>query len=308
MFQKSLVLQFTALLIILLLMGCQNTAETAPADFEQPTNIAPALWKVSAKQGGASAYLFGSIHILPQDIEWRSAEFDDAVRASDRLVLEIDPLETPDKLAQSFHALARTPDQLPITDRINPDLRDEAASIMGAYNLPASSFNDIESWGAALMITASLSNSSGARRDFGVEKTLTREFQARRKPVSGLESAVRQFGYFDRLPEADQRAMLESVIENADKAALNYRKLLKTWLSGDMDAIAALGSQGFLARPNIRRSIVTARNTDWAAQIDAMLNTKDTTYFIAVGAGHFAGDDALHDVLADKGHTVTRIQ
>ena len=44
------------------------------------------LWKVSGPAG--TVYLFGTIHLLPDKYNWRTAKFDQAVAGSNELVLE----------------------------------------------------------------------------------------------------------------------------------------------------------------------------------------------------------------------------
>ena len=52
----------------------------------------------------------------------------------------------------------------------------------------------------------------GLAADEGVEIILRRSFVEKNKPIEALETNVEQLGYFDRLPEDAQRAMLEGAI------------------------------------------------------------------------------------------------
>ncbi len=294
------------ILIVVLLAACGQTAKPVPVDIAQPDNPSPALWEISGK--GQPSYLFGTVHILPENITWRGDAVDAAIARSDQLVLELDPAETPEKIRDIFAVMATTPGQPPLKNRIDAELHDEAADIMQEYNLPVSLFANVESWGAALMISSSLSGKTGARGEFGVEEILSRAFLKSGKHISGLESAAKQFGYFDGLSEPDQRAMLEAVIDGADESAANYKRLLESWLTGDMKALETIVAQGFDNRPSIRKAVVTRRNRDWAEQIAEKLENGGSTYFVAVGAGHFTGPDGLQKLLAEKGYSVKRLQ
>src|SRR5436305_3611827 len=65
---------------------------TAPAAAaEAPPVLAtikahPALWTVRSAKG--TAYLFGSVHLLPPNIDWHSPDVDAALKASDVFVFE----------------------------------------------------------------------------------------------------------------------------------------------------------------------------------------------------------------------------
>lgn len=45
----------------------------------------PALWKLA--DADTTIYLFGTIHILPKDLPWRTPVLEHAIAASDELVL-----------------------------------------------------------------------------------------------------------------------------------------------------------------------------------------------------------------------------
>ena len=49
--------------------------------------VHPALWKI--ERGGHTVYLFGSLHILPDYIDWTAPEIDAAMKASDIFVFEV---------------------------------------------------------------------------------------------------------------------------------------------------------------------------------------------------------------------------
>src|SRR6185437_3959320 len=58
----------------------------APAAAKAPQAAHPALWEVSDPD--TTIYLFGTIHLLPDNFQWRSAKFDQAVQSSQQLVVE----------------------------------------------------------------------------------------------------------------------------------------------------------------------------------------------------------------------------
>ncbi|PON10235.1 hypothetical protein C2W62_51155, partial [Candidatus Entotheonella serta] len=49
---------------------------------------APAFWKIDGPKG--DVYLFGSIHLLPQGVNWRTPELDAALNAAEVVVFELD--------------------------------------------------------------------------------------------------------------------------------------------------------------------------------------------------------------------------
>src|SRR6476661_10907873 len=56
------------------------------AEARAPQLAKPALWEVS--DADTTIYLFGTIHLLPSDLKWRTAKLDQALTSSQELVVE----------------------------------------------------------------------------------------------------------------------------------------------------------------------------------------------------------------------------
>src|SRR5262245_28221685 len=67
-------------------------APLAPAQTDSP-----ALWKIAGPK--ANVYLFGSVHLLPPMVKWRTPQVERALEESKVLVLEIDPAIAQDQQA-----------------------------------------------------------------------------------------------------------------------------------------------------------------------------------------------------------------
>src|SRR5689334_5488799 len=90
------------------------------ANVQAKPNVAaahPALWEVS--DADTKIYLFGTIHLLPDNYQWRTAKFDDALAGSQELIVEtIVDQKNPAKLLSAMTALAfNTPNLPPVVDR-----------------------------------------------------------------------------------------------------------------------------------------------------------------------------------------------
>src|SRR5690348_6489622 len=67
-------------------LGIPLMLGSVPATAKAPESARPALWEVSDPD--TKIYLFGTIHLLPDDLRWRSAKFDEAVANSQQLIVE----------------------------------------------------------------------------------------------------------------------------------------------------------------------------------------------------------------------------
>lgn len=272
-------------------------AACAPQPARQVT---PALWEVRGPQG-EHGWLFGTIHALPEPVDWRSAPVEAALRQSDRLVLEIGNADRPGELAGIFAELMHSPGHPPLAARIRPDLRDELARVLERQGAAGKDHGQIETWAAALSIARSAQ--AEAEGKFGLEAELLRA--ASSKPVVELEGARAQLSMFDGLPEADQRDLLAAIVVEADQGT--GTRLADAWASGDMAALEREARTGLLADPELRAALLTDRNRAWADRVSALLR-QNARPLVAVGAAHMAGPEGLPALLAAQGWRVSRLQ
>lgn len=283
-----------AALLALALAGCEREAQPEPS---------PALWEVTAPNG-AHGYVFGTVHALPDGLEWKTPAIDAAVKNSDSLVLEIvDPAG--DAAARAtFARLANTPGQPPIEARVDRDLRDELREALAETRLPPGQFASLEDWAAALTLSFALEARDGYDPENGADRALLAA--AGKRPVIGLETLEGQLGLFDMLPPREQRALLEAVVAAAgdEKAS---RRLVRAWVEGDLSTIDREAHEGMLANPRLREALLVARNRAWAKRVAAMLR-EGKRPFVAVGAAHVVGAEGLPALLGADGFQLKRIQ
>ncbi|WP_017670853.1 TraB/GumN family protein [Blastomonas sp. AAP53] len=293
--------------LLVLIQACSGFPFLEPglAAWDGPKKGTPALWHVQGRQG--EAWLFGGIHALPPNIKWISPKMKRAMDDSDRLVLEVVGLEQPAEITKTFQQLGNSPGQPPLADRLAPELRDRAEQLRAASRLAPARFETLETWAAALSLAGAATANLAMVREAGVERVLAKRYRKRDKPVIGLETAARQFSYFDELAEEEQRAMLSSVVADADNAPQAYRDMVTAWLEGDGERLAEAANRGLLQRKPIREQILVRRNRDWANQITDLIGL-GARPFIAVGAAHLAGEDSVQAMLEARGFTVTRVQ
>lgn len=277
---------------LLALSGCEERPIGTEAG-------APALWQVAGPGGSTEGWLFGTVHALPDGVEWMTPALGNALERADILLLEI---AEPGRGGDVFARLSRTPGQPSLTERVAPSLRDELAILLDEASLTEQDFADVESWAAAILIANAATQAEGAN---GVDRALTRAFDGR--PVRELEGVERQLALFDTLPPSAQRAMLEGVVRQASDPARDPDEARKAWLAADLDVLEQELDTSFLADPVLRERLLDGRNRDWAARADTMMQAEGPI-LMAVGAGHLVGARGLPALLAQRGYTVRRIQ
>jgi uncharacterized protein YbaP (TraB family) len=210
-------------------------------------------------------------------------------------------------VANIFAQMGISGGQPSLASRVDPALHKTLDALDEKVPGPRSILDHMESWAAALTLAGSMSTDLGLNQGSGVENILTLRFRAYDKPISGLETISEQFGYFDTLPEADQRKMLGAILRGANDNRADFEKLLATWMKGDADGLLQDQTDGILASPVVREALLDRRNRKWAVKIGNMID-KGQRPFVAVGAAHVAGPGGVPALMKAAGYRVQRIQ
>ena len=105
------------------------------AEARTPQQAKPALWAVS--DSDTTIYLFGTIHLLPSDLKWRTARFDQAVTNSRELVVEtIVDDKNPSKLMAAMASIGLAKGLPPLVDRVPAAKRAKLQAAMKKSGVP----------------------------------------------------------------------------------------------------------------------------------------------------------------------------
>lgn len=263
----------------------------------------PALWKVADED--TTIYLFGTVHVLPKEVEWYDTTIDTALQSSDIIVTEI-PMDPSADAAMQQLTMQKgmLPAGTTLRGMLNAEQTTTYTAAMSKIGIPVEAFDTLKPWMAGLTFTVLPLMQQGYSPDAGVEKVLLGK--APGKATGALETIEFQLGIFDGM---DQEAQIKFMLEAADgmdKAAPMLDRMVAEWVKGDADSLAAVMNEG-MTDPAVAEALLYSRNANWAEWIDTRLDEPGTV-FIAVGAGHLAGAKSVQDYLAEKGITVTRVK
>jgi uncharacterized protein len=288
------------------LLCLSNTTACAKPPAPKPTAATkPAMWALS--DADTTIYLFGTIHVLPKDYPWRTKAFNKAAAQADTLVLEVADLEDQAKTAAVFTRLATSPGLPPVLDRVPSDKRDGMAALIKKSGFSIAALTPFESWAVAITLAGGALRELDLSPDDGVERNLTAEFTAAKKPILALESSELQLGFFDQLSERAQRDFLAGLVDDQADPRGEFDAMLGAWSKGDDKAIAASFDDELRQTPELADGLIRKRNANWTAWLIKRLDTPGTV-LVAVGAGHLAGGDSVQVMLAKQGLKVKRVQ
>jgi len=308
-FAKMLATSGIALSLALASTACaqSQTKPTPVAEVQVPLAAVeldgPALWKVADED--TTIYLFGTVHALPEGVEWYKGSIADALSSSDKLVTEIYLAPGSEMKAQTaFMSKGTLPAGENLRDMLSEEDKADYESAMAKLGLPVAAFDQFEPWLAAVNLSMIPLLKAGYSPESGVEKVL--EAKSEGKLRGELETIEFQVSVFDKLPVESQIKFMMEGARGIDEIVPMLDSMIDTWIEGDPDGLAELMNQGF-TDPVLAETLLYARNRNWAEWIDTRLDAPGTV-FVAVGAGHLAGEQSVQELLANQGIASTRVQ
>lgn len=276
----------------------------------QAALAAPALWE--ARDSDSRILLFGSVHILPPDMDWRTPALDAALAASGQVYFETDigprglTAITVKMLVASFQSAGKAWLHL-LSDQDYARL----AKVLEPLGVTMETAAVMPPWVLAMQISqqqmTEASDGAASDADFmsGVEWSLQWELPPERKAY--LETPGEQFDMIAAGTLDEQVAQLVALLNETGSGTDVLGDLIAAWERGDVDSLMAFMAAKDEADEVALEALLFERNRNWMPALEKLLaeNRED---LVVVGAAHLAGEGSVLDLLEDAGYTVTRIQ
>lgn len=268
-----------------------------------PRNEGPALWRIA--DADSEIWLFGTVHVLPRELAWRSTRVDRAFASAETIVFETD-VDADGRAA--FDALVRDQGRLPagesLTARLTQADRERLARVAGRLHMNPAALDQLRPWLAALQVSLAFAQAAGGDPGAGVESVLKPEAEAARKTLRYLELPEDQIRALSTLSAEAEARFFSASLRQIEDEADTIDEIDQAWARGDVQTLGPmLHEQLNEAGPEVRAAIITDRNTRWTEQIAQMLDGEGRV-FIAVGAAHLVGDDSVVAQLRARGIAV----
>ncbi|QZH74850.1 MAG: TraB/GumN family protein [Erythrobacter sp.] len=287
--------------------------------FTQDYEPAPALWRLSDED--TTLYLLGTFHALPRGFEWRSAQLDAIIEEADVLVVESSDFGAePDAIDVDAKLTARLQRRLPTSSRLSAP---GAARWRQLVAMSGHDFVSIDSMPLLLgLLTMGMTGGGPDTSSplYGVETVLEREFLSRDRPILTIEDSGGVMYSLLRLDNSELVGELEAKLSDWDGKSLGH--------FFNTDYVEETGDAYWVEEHNWARGVVAddfdmgfgdgpigqafdfnllaRRNADWAAWLEARLAVPGTA-LVAVGSGHFEGEESLLAMIERRGLVAERI-
>jgi uncharacterized protein len=264
----------------------------------------PALWTLSDED--TTLYIFGTVHLLRPELDWRSDEMNAALAEADTIVFEADV--TSQAAASEMMKFISTQGMLEGGQQLSSLLseveREELQKALDHVGLPLGAIEPMRPWWAAVNLSVLQIKSEGFDPNSGVETVLGAEAGAAGKSFAYLETIDEQLGRLANMPTDVQVDFLVSSAESIEEGGDVLDTLVSEWVDGDVHGIGLLMSNpDMMGSDDVYEALLKSRNEIWVGKIEAMLDEPGTR-LIAVGAGHLAGEDSVIEMLEAKGYEI----
>ena len=123
-----------------------------------------------------------------------------------------------------------------------------------------------------------------------------------KKEIKGFETMEFQSAIFDSIPYQEQANELIKSIDSLEFNKKEFDTMMAVYKSQRINEIENLFSKSESGMEAHQDILLNDRNKNWVGQLKNIL--KDTSVFVAVGAGHLVGKLGLIALLKKEGYTV----
>jgi uncharacterized protein YbaP (TraB family) len=265
----------------------------------------PPVWVLHGK--GATITLFGSVHILPRDVDWEPEALKRALSQADELWFET-PIDPAALLDATRLALAKgmLPEGQSLSNLLSDDGKTRLQREAEALRLPEPQLERLRPWLAELTIGEAAYARDGATADQGVERQLADSApQAKRH---SFETPAQQIDMFAGASTAVQVRSLQDTLRDLEEDPGQSRRLIDAWMKGDLKAIEKEGVEELRSEsPEMFATLLTNRNAAWVKVLLKRLNAappkggRPARIVVVVGVGHLVGPGGVPDLLRRRG-------
>jgi uncharacterized protein YbaP (TraB family) len=283
-------------------LASTSAPHAAPAVVIAKIAAHPALWTVHSPT--ATAYLLGSVHILPPNIDWRTPEIEAAIDRSDVFIFEA-PLGDAGKAdAQAFirdHGLL--PADMALPSLLDTQARKDYRAALATSQVPPDSLVHLRPWLAAIVLQVASMEQKHYSPDSGVDQQIYRLALFEGKPIRTFETIPQQLAMLMPKDQSLEVAEFDAGLRQFQSEQNKLGPLVDAWAHGDAAKVSRLMNADLESVPGVKKALLDDRNDAWVVKLKSML-TEHKTFFITVGAGHLAGPHGVPVLLRTQGYRV----
>jgi uncharacterized protein YbaP (TraB family) len=259
------------------------------------------LYEISGNELTKPSYVFGTFHIMCAEDYLMSEIIKQKFTATEQVVLELD-MDDPQMMVQMQQQMFMK-DGKSLKDLLSKEDYDEVGNYFtDSLKIPFQMLDKVKPFALTSMLYPKILGCPIQ----SFEMDFVKLGKAEKKEILGLETVTDQMRVFDAIPYQKQAEDLVGAIEDMDDSKAEFDKLVATYKTEDIDAIAKIIAEEDNGYAEYTDILLNNRNQNWIAKISDFAKKKST--FFAVGAGHLGGKEGVVNLLREAGYTVKAVR
>ena len=283
--------------------------EAAPLTIEEATQGASnvAIWKTGDQD--TTVYLMGTIHILKPGLEWESDTFKAAWDEADTAYFEADVIspEAQQAAAPVVMSEAIYTDGTQFADLFSAEEAERINEGLAPYGTTVSSLNNMRPWFVSIQIAQLALSKAGGDPAAGIEMILGQRAVIEGKDLAYFETMTDQINMIASIDDEVWATAIVEGIDELENVEAYFAELIGLWYHGKADELADTLLESWDETPSLKTTLLDDRNKAWADELDRAIKEDEGVIFVAVGAGHLAGENSVQDYLEGLGHEIERV-
>ncbi len=257
------------------------------------------LWKIEGDSIQTS-YIFGTIHMLPQEDFLLKDKVKNAFNKAEVVYLELD-MDNP-----SFMQDMMKYSMLEKGDELKAHMDSTEYVFLNQYmnknvGVGLKQLNKFKPLSLTSMIMTTLMGKQLA----SYELTFINMVKEAKKDLKGLETIESQIAIFDKIPYDEQIDDIIKMLKSPEETKKLYANMITLYKAEDIAKLFESMDDYFDNDKEMMKSLLFDRNENWVKQISEI--SKKQKVFYAVGAGHLGGKKGVVQLLKSIGYKVTPV-
>ncbi|MFP4458680.1 MAG: TraB/GumN family protein [Candidatus Zixiibacteriota bacterium] len=265
------------------------------------TSDKPFLWKIDTKP---PSYIFGTVHYPDSRIaNPGEVVFSRLDKCSD-FVMEVDLDEDAMSVMLKYSML---PDSLKLGDLLPEETYKKIDSVLVSMGQSIAMYSMMKPW--VINLTLAMPPTKDTVQIMPMDLQLQQRAKQKDKNIRGLETVEEQIKLFDDQSYDEQVKMIEKTVAEFAEYEKYLDKLIDAYIDGDLNKLHELINYWSIDKDDAEfiEDILYKRNDTMFEGMMKLFEEEGKSFFVAVGAGHLAGEKGILQKLEDKGYEIKRI-
>ncbi len=260
------------------------------------------LWEIKHPQFKYRSYIFGTIHLIEKEYFIFPKQIQKYILKSDKVILELPGIPTPDQLEPFIY----NENGQNVLSHFSTDQKQTLLQWV-KKNLQLNEDEFIESYGKfkPFILAQTITQFAFLDKTVSYEREIIKTIKNKDISLEGLETTESQISLFASLPIQKQIQMVLQAIDSSETNKSLLKLLQQAYKEQDLDKIHQLIQEESIVTATDFNYFVTDRNLLWIKPLSNYF--KNGKNFVAVGAGHLAGENGILNLLRKEGYRTKAI-